>query len=151
MSTHLLPTVGSTGTLLYSSDSAASANTIAERGASAEIAFGATTVTQIIATAMMLGVTNKTSTFTASVTEAAIYTVDSSGGAVTMNLPAAASSTNAAFIVFHKTAGNNLVIDPNSTELINGASTKTSGTANQAAIIFCNGTAWYSLQIGTWT
>lgn len=84
---------------------------------------------------------NKTSTFTAEGNY--FYTVSTSGGDVTVNLPAAAGVAGKTVDVCHKTTGNTITIDGNSDERINGATTLTlSGIAYQNVTLFCTGTEW---------
>ena len=42
-------------------------------------------------------------------------------------------------------AANNVTIDPNGAELIDGAATYTLSALNASAMIQCNGTGWYVL------
>ena len=84
---------------------------------------------------------NKTSTFTAEGNY--FYTVSTSGGDVTVNLPAASGVAGKTVDVCHKTIGNTITIDGNSSETINGATTLTlSGIAYQNVTLFCTGTEW---------
>jgi len=84
---------------------------------------------------------NKTSTFTAEGNY--FYTVSTSGGDVTVNLPAASGVAGKTVDVCHKTTGNTITIDGNADERINGATTLTlSGIAYQNVTLFCTGTEW---------
>jgi hypothetical protein len=84
---------------------------------------------------------NKTATFSAAVDY--FYTVDSSGGDVTVNLPAVASSAGKTIDVCHKVIGNDIIFDGNAAETINGATTLTvGGTAYQNITLFCTGSEW---------
>ena len=70
--------------------------------------------------------------------------VDCSSGNVTINLPAASSSTGKIFIIKKKdSSSNSVIVDPNSTELIDGSSDFTFSSQNRAITIQCDGSAWY--------
>lgn len=71
--------------------------------------------------------------------------VDTSGGDVTLTLPSAATPQPYTIFSFVKTsASNNLVLDPNGSELIDGAATKTITSAGRTDI-YSTGTAWRTL------
>ena len=74
---------------------------------------------------------------------------DTTAGAITVALPAAASSTGRVYVIRKINASANaLTIDPNSGELIDGGATL--AVANQTTKwIICDGAAW--LTIGTMT
>lgn len=59
----------------------------------------------------------------------------------TLNLPAAASHTGRAYEIV-PTSGATAILDPNSSELIDGA---TSLALTSGALIACDGTSWYSV------
>lgn len=70
---------------------------------------------------------------------------DASGGAITVNLPAVASVSPGDRITVVNTGGtNNVTLDGNSSETIDGATTKTTGTTQYTSklTIECNGTGW---------
>lgn len=72
--------------------------------------------------------------------------VDATAGAVTLDLPAAADASNRVIWVEAVNVTNTVTLDPASAELINGAATKTIGTAGRLVTLFCDGadwTAWY--------
>lgn len=72
--------------------------------------------------------------------------VDTSGGSRTMSLPALSGVNQNVVYSFVKTsASNNLVLDPNSSETIDGASTKTVTALNARVDIVSNGTQWVSI------
>jgi len=86
---------------------------------------------------------NKTATFSAAVDY--FYTVDSSGGDVTVTLPAVGTAGNAGktIDVCHKVIGNNIIFSGDDGETINGALTLTvGGTAYQNITLFCTGSEW---------
>jgi hypothetical protein len=83
----------------------------------------------------------KTSTFTAVVDY--FYGVDSSGGDVTVNLPAVSGNAGKTIDVNHLIIGNDIIFDGNASETINGATTLTvGGTQYQNVTLFCTGTEW---------
>ena len=70
--------------------------------------------------------------------------VNASGGSRTVNLPAASGSTGKIFII-KKTdsSSNNVVIDPNASETIDGSSTFTFNAQYRAVTIQCDGSNWH--------
>lgn len=74
-----------------------------------------------------------------------VYIVNSSGGNVEIDLPAASGNSGKTIDVLHKTTGNDCVIDPNGSETINGssASITLNGVAYQNITLICDGTEWY--------
>lgn len=83
----------------------------------------------------------KASTFTAVVNY--FYGVDSSGGDVTVNLPAVSGNAGKTIDVNHLIIGNDIIFDGNASETINGATTLTvGGTQYQNVTLFCTGTEW---------
>ncbi len=101
-------------------------------------------------------VQTKTSSFSidevlAATTNGVAFVCDTTSGSITVSLPAASTSTNR-FLLFIKTvAANNLVLDGNASETINGATTKTTATQYGFALIFTDGSNWHALLSGTWT
>uniref|UniRef100_A0A6M3X8A2 Uncharacterized protein n=2 Tax=viral metagenome TaxID=1070528 RepID=A0A6M3X8A2_9ZZZZ len=87
-----------------------------------------------------IAVLEKSGTYTATIDDDYIL-VNTAGGNVTINLYAAASFTHP--ICIKNIGTNNVVIDPNGAELIEGASTYTIGTQDAAVWLFSNGSAWY--------
>lgn len=70
--------------------------------------------------------------------------VDATGGAVTINLPAAASNSGVKFTVKKiDSSGNAVTIDGNASETIDGATTKTRSSQWDFYTIHCDGSAWY--------
>ena len=74
-----------------------------------------------------------------------VYIVNSSGGNVEIDLPAVSGNSGKTIDVLHKTTGNDCIIDPNSSETINGSSTSITlaGVAYQNVTLICDGTEWY--------
>jgi hypothetical protein len=83
--------------------------------------------------------------FTALVTDHAVI-VNGAGGAVTVNLPAAADAENLVItIVATSIAGGNVTIDGSGAETIDGSATKVLSSAYTPARLFSNGTEWISV------
>lgn len=71
-----------------------------------------------------------------------LFLVDTSGGTVTADLPAAADVFNGFTVLFKVTdTSNTFTIDPNSSETIDGASTLTTDTS---LIVVCDGSNWFT-------
>jgi hypothetical protein len=62
-------------------------------------------------------------------------------GAITINLPAAASHTGRVIKV-KRVGGNNVVLDANSSETIDGAATLTLDADYESVTLFCDGSGW---------
>lgn len=92
-----------------------------------------------------MAVVSKTSGYTATTTDNTIL-VDASGGAVTITLPAAAGISGRLYTI-KKTdsSGNNVVIDPNGAETIDGAATNTFNTQYQSVTVVCDGSTWWTI------
>ena len=71
--------------------------------------------------------------------------VDTSGGAITINLPAAASS-NGRILTIKKTSNDftACTIDGNASETIDGSTTTTINTRYESITIICNGSNWFT-------
>lgn len=91
-----------------------------------------------------LSVATATGTYNADGTKDVIL-ADSSGGAVTINLPAAASHPGRVLAILKTSASNTVTIDPNLAETIGGAATKVSYTDGELWRIVSNGTNWIVL------
>lgn len=90
---------------------------------------------------------NTDSPYTALAADATIL-VDCSGGAVTVNLPAVASSSKRVIVVKDASGdsnSNNITIDGNASETIDGSTTLTLSTNYASTTLFCNGTEWLTL------
>jgi len=71
------------------------------------------------------------------------YSVNTSGGAVTLNLPALATVTDGDEIrVKLRVAGNDLTIDANSTETIDGSQTQTLSVATSSITLVAGSSEW---------
>lgn len=92
--------------------------------------------------AKTLKVQSKTTTYTALITDDVIL-CDTSGGAWTLTLPAAATSGGKRYFVKKtESSANALTIDGNSSETIDGATTTTLDTENESIEIVCDGSNW---------
>jgi len=149
MSTHALYSAAGP----VNSDSAATVNTIAERDASGNTTFNTLTASvQLVSNgSFKLLNTAKTTSFTADTTSST-YTCNTSGGSITMTLPAVASSTGIHYMIKKTNASNSLIVDGAGAETIDGAATLTA-TADDAALhFFCDGTEWHTVaRQGTWS
>lgn len=85
-------------------------------------------------------------TYTALVTDY-IIGVTSTAAARTINLPAAATAGAGKIFIIKDESGacatNNITIDANSTELIDGATTYVMNVNYQSVTLYCSGTAWF--------
>lgn len=73
-----------------------------------------------------------------------IVTVVNNSGTATISLPTAASASGEIYYIKKISAiANDVVIDPDSAELIDGSATKTLTLQYSAILIHSNGTAWY--------
>jgi hypothetical protein len=99
--------------------------------------------TQLFAPALQ--VTNKTSAATLTIAEVGVITADTTSGAFSLTLPAAATSAGAMYkIIKTDAAANAVTIDGNGAELINGSATYAGIDAQyDTATVYCNGTAWF--------
>ena len=87
----------------------------------------------------------KTANYTASLTADYVIPVNSSGGAFTISLPSghAAGDTFTIKDVNGSLATNNVTIDPNAAETIDGASTFVMTVNRQAVTVISDGTNWF--------
>jgi hypothetical protein len=92
-----------------------------------------------------MATTTKTATYTASVSD---YTIlcNNTSGAITINLPAASGCTGRAYVI-KKISGvsNNVVIDGNASETIDGATTRTLTLQYESVLIQSDGSNWFVL------
>jgi hypothetical protein len=94
-------------------------------------------------TGLKLNVAAKTADYTATATDDFIPC--SPAANMTITLPAAASNTGKWYNIQKiNSNGFTVTIDPNSSELINGVSTMVLRAQYQGAIIYCDGSAWFS-------
>lgn len=92
---------------------------------------------------MALALRTVTATTTASATDHTILC--DAAGAMTVNLPAAAGCPGRIYVVKKISAANNVTIDGNGTETIDGATTKVLTTQYETARLQSDGNAWFSL------
>lgn len=88
-------------------------------------------------------IVSKSSDHTVVAGEGSVYIGNAAGGTVTFTLPATASCIGLV-LTFKKqdSSGNNVVIDGNASEAIDGATTKSLGTQFHSLTIIANGTGW---------
>lgn len=87
-------------------------------------------------------VASKTTTYTATIFETLI-SCDASGGAFTVNLPAASLVTGKHYYIKKTDSSFNIItIDPNGSETIDGSTTTTLNTQYEAIKIVSNGSNW---------
>ena len=84
---------------------------------------------------------NKTADYTVATTDnMTLFEANTSGNDITFALPALASATDSFFIAFKKThASNSMILDGNSSETIDGATTQTYTADNNYVILWSNG------------
>lgn len=82
-----------------------------------------------------------------------ITLIDTTSGNVTVALPPAAGANTGRRMTFKKTvAANSAILDPNASETIDGATTKTATAQYAAMTVVSDGTTWWATDvIGTWT
>lgn len=89
------------------------------------------------------GYVTKTAAYTALATDDTIL-VDATAGAITITLPAVASSAGVTLTVKKiDSSGNAVTLDGNASETIDGATTKALSAQWASLTIHCNGSAWY--------
>ncbi len=104
----------------------------ASNGLDANVSFGAAIVT-------------KTSTYTATANDFTIL-CDATGGAITINLPAASGCARRIYNIKKiDSSGNGVTIDGNASETIDGSTTKSTTTQYTNFQIQCDGSNWYIL------
>ena len=97
--------------------------------------------TNWVALAGAFGVQNETGTFTADIDN--VHTIDTSGGALTANLPTASGLTGQTIILKKTTSDLDVVtVDGSGSETIDGDTTTTINTEGETLIIVSDGTNW---------
>jgi hypothetical protein len=71
-----------------------------------------------------------------------VLTCDPSGGDITLNLPAVASSTGRVLEIKHIYTAGRIQVEPNGAETIDGVSTVYMASPNEAIRLVCDGTMW---------
>jgi pectate lyase len=129
------------------STTSATANTVAERDGNGDLA----AVNMAGSTGLKSGgslfthVVNKTANYTAALTETVIL-CDATSGAITITLPPVAGVTDQVYIVKKiDSGGNTVTIDGNSSETIDGATTKVISSQWAVYRIITDGTAWFTI------
>jgi uncharacterized protein YqkB len=88
-------------------------------------------------------VTKTTGTYTLDTTYDVVL-CNCAGGAITLNLPAVATSEGFEYTIKKiDSSANAVTIDGNASELIDGATTQTINYQWTSATIVCDGSAWY--------
>jgi hypothetical protein len=91
-----------------------------------------------------MSITTKTANYTATASDYTI--VCNNTGAITISLPAASGCSGRVYVIKKISAIlNNVVIDPNGAETIDGAATKTLTLQYESAMIQSDGTNWFVL------
>jgi hypothetical protein len=94
-----------------------------------------------VAGSMGYKVVTKTANYTAA--DEVVILADATSSTVTISLPAASTVAGRNYIIKKINSTNSVIIDPNGSELLDGAATQTLSTTNQRMNIISNGTAWY--------
>lgn len=97
-------------------------------------------------TGTVKNIVTKSSAYTATTTDDTIL-CNTSGGSITISLPKASSATGLVLTIKKINTANSVTIDPDLSELIDGAATYTVGGAGtrNSATVQCDGSAWYVL------
>ena len=89
-------------------------------------------------------IATKTASYTATANDYTI--VCNNAGAVTISLPAANTASGRIYVIKKISAvSNNVTIDANALETIDGSLTRVLTVANEVVTIQCDGTGWYVL------
>ena len=100
-------------------------------------------ILSFVSQAIIRAFSSKTSAYTVLITDSVIL-ADATSAAFTLTLPAAASSSGKVFSVKKIDSSlNAVIIDPNSSELIDGATTFSLTEQYQSISFISNGTAWF--------
>lgn len=124
------------------SDAVTTAKILDSNVTTAKIADANVTKAKLATAARDKTTSSKSSDFTADLTKD-IYYVNSGSGNVTMTLPAASTADGHEYQVFKTASANTVIIDANSSETINGATTVTLYDQYESITIFCNGSEWF--------
>ena len=92
--------------------------------------------------------TTITSSGSVSAGTATFYLVGTASGDVTVSLPAAATCANMVLSFKKLVAANNMILDPDGSETIDGATTKTFSDRWSWVTIISNGTNWFIISQG---
>lgn len=106
-----------------------------------------TKVNNLIAYRHSLDFEARTASYTAAATDQ-LAVIDSTSGAITVTLPAVASSANTTLFFFVKNNTNTITLDANASETINGQLTLTMPNRYESLMLFCDGAAWYAFDMG---
>lgn len=130
---------------VLNSDAANTAGAIVERDGSGNVTFNLATLAGLANSAGTTLTVAAPITGTATMaTTATIQPVDATGGAFTLTLPPASTSSGQFYIFVRTDATALTTLKGSGAELINGANTYTGLSAQyKIAILFCNGTKWF--------
>lgn len=104
-----------------------------------------TKVNNLIAYRHTLDNATKTASYTAAVTDQ-LAVLNTSSGAITVTLPAVATSTNATLFFLVSDATNAVTFDANASETINGQTTLVCRNKYELVTLWCDGSAWWAFQ-----
>lgn len=90
----------------------------------------------------MTSITSAASPYTPTASDFVVL-CNTGGGSITIALPAASGQTGRVLVFKKTSASNTLTLDPNSTELIEGAGTFAWTQNLRVYMIMCDGSAWY--------
>ncbi len=95
----------------------------------------------------MQDVRTVTGAYTATAADETIL-ANATGGAFTVTLPPAAGLVGKRFTIKRTSASNNVVVDGNGSETIDGAGTKQLGSQHSFITIACDGSNWFIVASG---
>lgn len=97
----------------------------------------------VASTVVNRAIQSKTGAYTLTANDSVIL-ADATGGAFTLTLPAVAGTSGTVYDIKRLNSGaNNVTIDANGAELVEGATTYVLTAANQSVTIISNGSAWF--------
>lgn len=133
-------------------DSSAVANAVSQRDANGDIAYRYVAASAHKPASASVGAYyGAVRSITASGTVAAtdhVILADATGGAITVTLPAAATSGGMLLTIKKTDNANNVVADANASETIDGATTKTIATQYGFLTLACDATGWHIIASG---
>lgn len=95
-------------------------------------------------------VADKTATFTVQTTErGTVYACNAASGSITANLPSGVSDGFAVIIQKTDSGTNSIIIDPNGSETINGASTSVINAQYDGVLVVKNDSNWIAIPFGS--
>ena len=110
--------------------------------ASDKLSDSRTTINNNFIAARKLTTVAKTATYTAAADD--IILCNAAGGAISINLPAVASSAGQVYTIKKTDSGGNAVtVDGNASETIDGATTKALASQYKYVTVACDGSVWW--------